>query len=149
MLVLALALSLAAAVAPPPPACLAPDGARIVLELALSDEEKAQGLMFRDVLPADRGMLFVFPTDGIHPFWMKNTFIPLDIVWLSAAGAIVEVRADVPPCRLDPCPSYANVHAARAVLELASGAAAKHGIAPGVVLQCSGVPGFPSEAPPR
>jgi len=99
--VLALLLSLAAA-APPPPACIAPDGARLVLELAVTDEEKAQGLMFRDVLPADNGMLFVFPADGIHPFWMKNTFIPLDMVWLSAAGAVVQVRADVPPCRLDP-----------------------------------------------
>ncbi len=146
---LALVFSLAAAAAPPPPACVAPDGSRIVLELAVTDEEKAQGLMFRDALAADRGMLFVFPTDGIHPFWMKNTFIPLDMIWLSASGAVVEVRADVPPCRLDPCPSYANDRPARAVLELAAGAAAKHRIAAGSVLRCSGVPGFPSEALPR
>ena len=146
---LSLVLSLAAAAATPPPACVAPDGSRIVLELALTDEEKAQGLMFRDSLPADRGMLFVFPDDGIHPFWMKNTFIPLDMVWLSASGAVVEVRADVPPCRLEPCPSYANSRAARAVLELAAGAAAKHRVAPGAVLRCSGVPGFPMETPPK
>ncbi len=148
LLALGIAATAATAV-PQPPACTAPDGAQIVLELALTDEEKAQGLMFRDSLPVDRGMLFVFPGDGIHPFWMKNTFIPLDMVWLSASGAVVEVRADVPPCRLDPCPSYANVHAARAVLELASGAAVKHRITPGAVLRCSGIPGFPSEALPR
>lgn len=146
---LALVFSLAAAAAPPPPACVAPDGGRLVLELAVTDEEKAQGLMFRDALPVDRGMLFVFQTDGIHPFWMKNTFIPLDMIWLSAAGAVVEVRADVPPCRLDPCPSYASDRPARAVLELAAGAAAKHRITAGSVLRCSGVPGFPSEALPR
>jgi len=147
--VLVLLLGLAAAATPTPPVCLAPDGVRIVLELALTDEEKAQGLMFRDTLPADRGMLFIFPTDGIHPFWMKNTFIPLDMVWLSATGAVVDVRADVPPCRLDPCPSYANAYAARAVLELAAGAATRHRVKPGAVLQCSGVPGFPAEALPR
>jgi hypothetical protein len=147
--VISLVLSLAAAAATPPPACVAPDDSRIVLELALTDAEKAQGLMFRDALAADRGMLFVFPTDGIHPFWMKNTFIPLDMVWLSAAGAVVEVRADVPPCRLDPCPSYANDRPARAVLELAAGTAARHRIAPGAALRCSGVPGFPAEAPSR
>jgi hypothetical protein len=148
MTVLSLLLSLAAA-ATPQPACVVPDGSRIVLELALTDEEKAQGLMFRDSLSGDRGMLFVFPDDGVHPFWMKNTFIPLDMGWLSADGTVVEVRADVPPCRLEPCPSYGNTRAARAVLELAAGAAAKHRVAPGAALRCTGVPGFPAEAAPR
>jgi len=141
--VLILVLALAAAVPPSAPVCVMPDGTRVHLELALSDEEKQLGLMFRDVLPADHGMLFIFDADGPLDFWMKNTFISLDFVWVSAAGEVVDVRAGVPPCRSDPCATYGSGKPARAVLEVNAGFAAAHGVRPGVQLRFENVRGFP------
>ncbi len=144
MLVFLLAATIAASPTPvAEPTCVVPDGTRIHLELALSDEEKARGLMFRDYLPADRGMLFIFKQDDLLPFWMKNTMIPLDFIWLSADGRVVDVRANVPPCRMDPCPSYPSAVPARAVLEVNGGFARTHGVRPGAVLSFQGAPGYP------
>jgi len=143
VLSLMLALSLAAA-APPPPACTLPDGTRVALELALNEREWATGLMFRDSLPPTGGMLFVFTADDRRPFWMKNTFIPLDMLWLDAKGAIVAVRADVQPCRSDPCPTYDPGTTSRAVLEVNAGFAAAHGLRVGVPLAFAGVGGYPA-----
>jgi uncharacterized membrane protein (UPF0127 family) len=139
-------LALALIVAAPPPSCSLPDGTRITLELAISDEERAQGLMFRDQLPPDHGMLFLFDREGHYPFWMKNTFIALDIVWLSRTGEVVDLQANAVPCRFDPCPSYVPSQRARAVLELAGGSAERHGLRPGARVVCTGVPGFPLAA---
>lgn len=141
MLIFALALMVA--VPPGAPECVTPDGARVHLELALTEEERQLGLMFRDTLPSDRGMLFIFDADGPVEFWMKNTFVPLDFVWVSAAGEVVEVRAKVQPCRSDPCPSYGPGKPARAVLEVNAGFAFAHGVRPGVQLTFRNVPGFP------
>lgn len=146
MLDLVVALVLAGTT--PPPVCTAPDGATIRLELASTPEEHARGLMYRDALPVDSGMLFVFGQDGRLSFWMKDTFIPLDMIWLTAAGVVVDVRT-VQPCRIDPCPTYAALEAARAVLELNAGVAAAHGIKPGTTLKFLEVPGYPSPAGPR
>jgi uncharacterized membrane protein (UPF0127 family) len=147
--VLTIALALAAAVAPAPPMCTVPDGTRVHLELALTDQEKAIGLMFRDSLAADSGMLFVFDADAPLAFWMKNTFIPLDFVWLDAKGRVVDIRANVPPCRADPCPSYEPVRPARTMLELNAGFAAAHGIKRGAELRFEGVAGYPAAEPKR
>jgi len=141
--VLILALTLAVALPAAEPACLAPDGTRVRLELALSDRERALGLMFRDTLPPDQGMLFIFDKDGVYPFWMKNTIIPLDMIWLDSNGGVVFVRSGVPPCHSDPCPSYSPTMAARAVLEVNAGVAAKHHIAAGKSLRFENVPKFP------
>ena len=146
---LTLVLAIAAAVAPTPSVCTAPDGTRVHLELALTDQEKALGLMYRDSLPADAGMLFPFDADLPLAFWMKNTFIPLDLVWLDKEGRVVDVHADTQPCRADPCPSYEPARPARAVLEVNAGFAAAHGIKPGAVLRFEGVAGFPTVEPKR
>jgi len=146
MVLASLALAVAAAAAPAP-ACTAPDGSRIQLELALTSKEKHAGLMFRDSLPADRGMLFPFDRDGISSFWMKNTLIPLDIVWIDAAGRVADVHADTAPCRIDPCPMYKNARPARAVLLVNGGYARSHGMAPGAQLRFEGVPGFAPATP--
>jgi uncharacterized membrane protein (UPF0127 family) len=141
--VLALALALAAAAGSPAPTCIAPDGARVRIELAVTDEARALGLMFRDALSADAGMLFLFDSDGRVPFWMKNTFIPLDMIWISATGEVVDVHAGVRPCKLDPCPNVEPARPGRAVLEVNAGFAAGHGIRPGAVLTFRDVPDFP------
>jgi len=141
--VLILALVLAATVPPGAPECVVTDGTRVQLEVALTDEERQLGLMFRDMLPADRGMLFIFEADGSLDLWMKNMFIPLDFVWMSTSGEVVDVRADVQPCRSDPCPSYGSSKPARAVLEVNAGFATAHGVRPGDRLMFNNVPGFP------
>ena len=142
MLALLLVLA-AAAPAETVPSCVVPEGSRLVLELALTDKEKATGLMYRDKLAADHGMLFVFDADGAFSFWMKNTLIPLDIIWFDATGRVADVRAGADPCRADPCPKFSNRQPARAVLLVNAGYAAAHGLTPGVAATFQGVPRFP------
>lgn len=119
-----------------------PAGKRIDLEVASTAASRARGLMFRDHLPRGRGMIFVFPTEEIQGFWMKNTLIPLDILWIDSAGAIVHIERDVPPCRADPCPTYSSPHPARYVLELAAGEAAHYTLEPGQRLALEGIESY-------
>ncbi len=127
-----------------PPTATLPDGAVVRLELAITPEEREQGLMFRRSLAADHGMLFVFEQSATWPFWMKDTWIPLDLVFLDESGTVTQVFADVQPCRAEPCPKYIPARPARAVLELPAGAAAAHGVRPGVRLQFARVPDYPA-----
>ena len=90
-----------------------------------------RGLQGRASLPAQNGMLFVFPANGRYPFWMKDTLIPLDIIWLDYSRRVVDISADLPPCRTPQCPTYAPRHEALYVLELNAGEAARTGIKPG------------------
>jgi uncharacterized membrane protein (UPF0127 family) len=103
-----------------------PDGKLITAELAVTDEERAQGLMFRERLDPGQGMLFVFDEEGLYSFWMKNTKISLDLLWLDRSRTIVHLEPNVPPCLADPCPTYSTRIPALYVLELKSGAAAEH-----------------------
>jgi len=112
-----------------------PSGAVYSLEVVRTPEEQAQGLMFRESLPARHGMLFPFAPPGVHRFWMKNTMIPLDMVWLDADGKVLFVSADTPPCKADPCPSYGPDTPSSSVLEIAGGMAAKEGVKTGAVLR--------------
>ncbi len=105
-----------------------PDGFSVTAELAVTDEEKQQGLMFREKINDDQGMLFLFEEEGIHSFWMKNMRFSIDILWLDGQKRIVHLEPNVPPCLSDPCPSYVPVAAAMYVLELKSGCAEKHGL---------------------
>ena len=111
-----------------------PSGAVYAVEIARTPEEQAQGLMYREGLPARTGMIFLFTDGGAHRFWMKNTMIPLDILWLDAAGKVLFVSANTPPCKSDPCPTYGPDAPAPMVLEIAGGMAAKENAKPGSVL---------------
>ncbi len=97
-------------------------------EIVETAHERAQGLMFRRELPPDRGMLFVQPP-GPAVFWMKNTYIPLDLLYFDTAGRLTQIVTEVPPCKTPDCPIYpsdtANV---RYILEINAGAAARRGI---------------------
>jgi len=117
------------------PRVVMPSGAVYSAELAKTPEEQAQGLMFRESLPPRHGMLFLFPEPGVHKFWMKNTMIPLDMIWLDREGRVVFVSADTPPCKADPCPSYGPDAPASTVLEIAGGMAAKEGVKAGTLLK--------------
>ena len=116
-----------------------PSGAVYSLELARVPEEQAQGLMFRESLPDRTGMLFLFPENAPHHFWMKNTMIPLDMIWMDEAGKVLFISAGTPPCKADPCPTYGPDGPARTVLEIAGGMAKKEGVLVGVKLRILGV----------
>ena len=122
------------------PRVVMPSGADYSAELAKTPEEQAQGLMFRESLPPRHGMLFLFPEPGVHKFWMKNTMIPLDMIWLDREGRVVFVSADTPPCKADPCPSYGPDTPAVTVLEIAGGMAVKEAVKAGSLLKLVNVP---------
>ncbi|MCK9538170.1 DUF192 domain-containing protein [Dokdonella sp.] len=106
-------------------------GHRYQVELATDDASRARGLMLRTVLAPDHGMLFIFQDDAPRAFWMKNTLIPLDILYFDAERRLVSVQHDVPPCRADPCPAYPSGAPARYVLELNAGEARRIGVTAG------------------
>ncbi len=106
-----------------------PNGDAILAELATTAAERSKGLMNRRHLDPGRGMLFFFSTPGLHTFWMSQTLIALDILWLDADRRIVSVAAETPPCPSgSPCPVYSPSAPARFVLELASGEAARRNL---------------------
>jgi uncharacterized membrane protein (UPF0127 family) len=104
-------------------------GKRYVVEIANTDAERERGLMFRDELRANHGMLFVHERQEPQAYWMKNTRIPLDILYFDNARKLVSQQRDVPPCSLgDACPPYPSEAPARYVLELNAGEAARLGL---------------------
>jgi uncharacterized protein len=94
-------------------------------EIADTPEKLTRGLMFRQKIRDDYGMLFVFPDNDYRSFWMKNTLISLDMIFLNRQQQIVAMHESVPPCKADPCPSYDSKYPARYVLELNGGMAKK------------------------
>ena len=88
------------------------------IEIRDDDKERAEGLMNRTELENDKGMLFIFEEENIYSFWMKNTLIPLDIIWINENLKIVWIAKNVSPCLEDPCPSYAPQKKAKYVLEI-------------------------------
>jgi len=103
----------------------------VLAEIADTDEERRRGLMYRRKLSEFQGMWFVFPNEQELRFWMKNTYLPLDIVYVSDDFEIVDVVQSAKPCRKDPCPVYPSKYPARYVLEVNGGFIEKHGIGAG------------------
>lgn len=102
------------------------------VEVARSPKEQSRGLMFREELPDDRGMLFPYDTPQPLSFWMKNTVIPLDIIFIAPGGRIESIAAQTTPYSLD---SVSSQDAAIAVLEIRGGLAAEIGIKPGNIIK--------------
>ena len=121
------------------PRIVFPDNYPVRVEIAADEETRQQGLMYRDRLPEGTGMIFIFAQPSEYPFWMKNTLIPLDMVWIDATHKIVHVAHDVPPCLADPCPSYPPNAKSSFVLEVAAGVAARHHLADGQELGFEGL----------
>lgn len=101
---------------------------RFTVEVARSEEEQAQGLMFRERLGPFEGMIFPFVPPRPASFWMKNTLIPLDMIFIRADGTIARIAANTVPHSLEPVSSGEPV---AAVLEIAGGRAAELGILEG------------------
>ena len=108
-------------------------GQHFDVELAADDASRERGLMFRDEMPADHGMLFLFERPQQLQFWMKNCRMPLDILYFDEKYKLVSVQQRVPPCRNggDSCPTYPSSGHAQYVLELNAGMADKLGVKAG------------------
>jgi uncharacterized membrane protein (UPF0127 family) len=116
-------------------------GKRFVVEIADDEAEREQGLMFRDEMAADHGMVFVHDAEEQQYYWMKNTKIPLDILYFDRARKLVSV-AHAPPCSDgDRCPPFPSEGPALYVLELNAGTAESLGVKPGDELRFG--PGVP------
>ena len=133
------------------PSCAAsPKGPRVILEsggkthvvyveVADTDKKREQGLMFRKELPEDRGMLFLFDEEGDHTFWMKNTLIPLDLIFVDSSGRVTGVVERARPLTLEPRIGGPS----RMVLEVAGGWAAARGVRAGDRLRVEGLGASP------
>jgi len=98
------------------------------VELAMTPEARTQGLMFRNELGPQEGMLFIFPTEEIYPFWMKNTYIALDIIWLNKSKEVVFVKEGAQPCSEESCPVIHPDQKALYVLEVIAGTVRNAGL---------------------
>jgi uncharacterized membrane protein (UPF0127 family) len=110
------------------------DHARLHVEIAETVQERQQGLMFRTHLVDNHGMLFIQPEAATAAFWMKDTYIPLDLLYFDSAGRLLEIHAGVPPCITPTCPFYVSNGPVKYVLELNAGSARRLGLQPGAQL---------------
>ena len=100
----------------------------IKAEVARTQEERGRGLQFCKSLGKDEGMLLVFPSSHRQSFWMKDTFISLDIIWMDRHKRIVFIIPNVLPCETEQCPVYTPDTAANYVLEVNAGVTTELGL---------------------
>ena len=110
-------------------------GKSYTVELADTPETQEQGLMFRDSMPEDHGMLFIFEDSALRGFWMKNCKFPQDMLFFDADMRLISVQERVPVCVTEPCPSYSSGAPAKYVLELNAGQADAIGVQSGDVFK--------------
>jgi len=129
----------AAPAAPPQVTIDSPSGrsTTVTVELARTPDEQARGLMFRERLAPGSGMLFVFPVSAEHSFWMQNTLVPLDMIFIDEDGRVVGTVE-----RAEPLTTTLRTvgKPSRYVLEVAGGVAAERGIRPGDQVRFQGLP---------
>ena len=101
------------------------------VELAQTDEQRQTGLMGREHLDKDKGMLFIYEDEGVYTFWMKNTLIPLDMIWINGNREVISISKNVQPCQTSQCPLISPEQKVQYVLELNGGTSDKIGLAIG------------------
>lgn len=106
----------------------------VEVEVAQTPEQRQRGLMGREELDADAGMIFLYFEATKGGFWMKNTLIPLSIAFFDRDGEIVDIL-DMKPCRIDPCPSYFPDSPYYGALEVNAGAFRRWGVTEGDVIR--------------
>ncbi len=113
-----------------------PNGRKIRAEAKIRPVDLQMGMMYRDSLEPGNGMLFIHSKPGVYTYWMYNTRIPLDIIWMDRDRRVVEISANTPPCKTEAskCPYYGGHAQAQYVLELGAGEAARNGVGQGSVL---------------
>lgn len=104
---------------------------KFMVELADTYEKQIKGMMFREFVPDDFGMLFIHETEEHRGFWMKNCRVSLDIIYLDKNKQIINIHFNVPPCKRDPCKTYKSERPARYVLELRGNRARELNLKPG------------------
>jgi hypothetical protein len=107
------------------------NGHGIAAEVADTPAERDRGLMFRTALPADQGMLFVYPDDARHCMWMRNTHVPLSVAFLDAQRRVINTDEMAPRTEVSHCAAGP----ARYVLEMPAGWFARHGVGAGAQFQ--------------
>ena len=131
------------ATAPPDIPLLRVGGAEFPVELAITPEQRSQGLSGRDSLPSGTGMLFIYETDGTHTFWMKDMNFPLDFVWISGECMVAEVTVNAPPPEPGQSqgflPTYNAPGPVRYILEINAGEAGTAGINTGDPVEFAGL----------
>jgi len=105
------------------------------VEISSTSAQHKKGLMYRENLPKDEGMLFIFKQEQPLSFWMKNTLIYLDIIYISKDKKVVSVSVNTPPCKKDPCSGYPSKGNAMYVLEINGGLTEKFGIEKGTAVE--------------
>src|SRR6478672_7598929 len=108
-----------------------PNGVKINAETMRDDIELLKGMMFRESLAQNRGMLFIHPEEDIFHYWMYRTKIPLDIIWMDHDRQIVEMSLETPPCQstsAKDCTNYGGHFKSKYVLEVNAGVAQKNGL---------------------
>jgi uncharacterized membrane protein (UPF0127 family) len=101
---------------------ITPEVIPVYIEIADDPQEQIRGLMFRKSLESNSGMLFVYEDTANQSFWMKNTLIPLDMIFIDNNLRIVDIKQNVRPClHENPCPSYTSIKPAKYVLEVNAG----------------------------
>lgn len=111
---------------------------KVNVEIADDNEKRMKGMMFRESLNENDGMFFVFEDESTLTFWMKDTLIPLDIIFINNNFEIVEIKNAV-PCKEDPCATYNSAKPAKYVLEVNYGFAAKNSIESGDKVDLKGI----------
>ena len=109
------------------------------VEIANTKALRQRGLMYRSHLPENKGAFFIFDSEDFHSFWMKNTWIPLDIIWIDSTLRVVDIQSSVPPCRQRRCPSYWPSKKALYVLEINAGQVSKYDIKMGDKVTITGL----------
>ena len=105
------------------------------VELATTQEERARGLMYRDHLAENEGMLFIFPKNSFSSIWMKNTLIPLDVIWMDEQHRIISINKNMQPCGQGDCPSVNPGIPAQYVLEVNAGTADAINLSAGDIME--------------
>lgn len=104
------------------------DGIEVKVMVADSEIERLKGLMFRENLPENQGMLFVFENQEIRSLWMKNTLMPLDMIFVDSNNLIVDIIENAEPCKTQECPIYTSNAPAMYIIEVNAGFVKKNGI---------------------
>lgn len=105
-----------------------PHGRVWAAEIADTPDRRERGYMFRREIGEGDAMIFVFPEDDVHSFWMKNTLVPLDMIWMDDDFTVIHIEASAPPCKADPCPGFGPPRKSRYVLEVKGGIVGREGL---------------------
>ncbi|MBU1111235.1 MAG: DUF192 domain-containing protein [Nanoarchaeota archaeon] len=119
-----------------PQVCIS--GNCVNVEIADTQNERNFGLMFRENLDENSGMIFIYEESDTYAFWMKNTLIQLDMIWINEDKIIIYI-AEAEPCKADPCPTYAPEEPAKYILEVNQGFSQEHDINVGDKVKSKGI----------